>query len=169
MTAATPAQAQASLDVFCSGTADARSRKVGGIASSVGALADAEPLLALPAAPYPATVIVSRVAGANAAVAFRGNSYWVPPGLGGTEVQRRRRLGTATLEICSPAGAPLAFHRRARRCGHPGRPPATAPSWNGWCCRHSPPTGRASARATTRPAGQPAPRPPGCSPAWALR
>ena len=113
MTAATPAQAQASLDVFCSGTADARSRKVGGIASGAGALADAEPLLALPAAPYPATVIVSRVAGANAAVAFRGNSYSVPPGLGGTEVQCRRRLGTATLEICSPAGAPLASHRLA--------------------------------------------------------
>ena len=108
-----PGQAQASLDGFCSGTADARSRKVGGIASSVGALADAEPLLALPAAPYPATVIVSRVAGANAAVAFRGNSYSVPPGLAGTEVQCRHRLGTATLEICSPAGVLLASHRLA--------------------------------------------------------
>jgi hypothetical protein len=48
MTAVTPAQAQASLDAFCSGTADARRRKADGIASTVGALADAEPLLALP-------------------------------------------------------------------------------------------------------------------------
>ena len=62
--------------MFCSGTADARRRKADGIASTVGALAGAEPLLALPAAPYPATVIVSRQVGANAAVAFRGNSYW---------------------------------------------------------------------------------------------
>src|SRR5260370_1375746 len=58
MTATTPAQAQTSLDAFCSGTADARRRKAGGIASTVGALADAEPLVALPAAAYPATVIV---------------------------------------------------------------------------------------------------------------
>ena len=113
MTAATPAQAQASLDVFCSGTADARPRKAGGIASTVGALAGAEPMLALPAAPYPATVIVSRTVGANAAVAFRGNTYAVPPGLGGTAVQCRHRLGTATLEIFSAAGAGLASHRLA--------------------------------------------------------
>jgi len=108
-----PAQAQASLDVFCSGTADTRRRKADGIASTVGALADAEPMLALPATPYPATVIVSRQVGANAAVAFRGNSYSVPPGLGGVAVQCRHRLGTATLEICSPAGVQLASHRLA--------------------------------------------------------
>ena len=113
MTALTPRQAQASLDVFCSGTADARARKADGIALTVGALADAEPLLALPAAPYPATVIVSRQVGANAAVAFRGNSYSVPPGLGGTVVECRHRLGTAMVEICSAAGIQLASHRLA--------------------------------------------------------
>src|SRR6266702_4090413 len=113
MTATTPAQAQASLDVFCSGTADARRRKADGAASTVGALADAEPMLALPAAPYPATVIVSRTVGANAAVAFRGNSYSVPPGLGGTAVECRHRLGTATLEIFSASGAGLSSHRLA--------------------------------------------------------
>jgi transposase len=113
MTALAPAQAQASLDVFCSGTADARRRKADGIASTVGALADAEPLLALPAAPYPVTVIVSRQVGANAAVAFRGNSYSVPPGLAGTQAECRRRLGTSTLEIFTPAGVLLAAHRLA--------------------------------------------------------
>ncbi len=113
MTAATPAQAQASLDVFCSGTADARPRKAGGVASAVGALAGAEPLLALPAGPYPATVTVSRVVGANAAVAFRGNAYSVPPGLAGTQLECRHRLGTATVEICSAAGVQLASHRLA--------------------------------------------------------
>jgi hypothetical protein len=50
-----PGAAQASLDVFCSGTADARRRTADGMASTVGALAGAEPLLALPAPPYPAT------------------------------------------------------------------------------------------------------------------
>ena len=113
MTATTPAEAQTSLDAFCSGTADARRRKAGGIASTVGALADAEPLVALPAAAYPATVIVSRQVGANAAVAFRGNLYSVPPGLTGTTVQCRHRLGTGMLEIFSAAGLPLAAHRLA--------------------------------------------------------
>ena len=88
-------------------------RKADGIATTVGALADAEPLLALPAAPYPATVIVSRQVGANAAVAFRGNSYSVPPGLAGTAVECRHRLGTAMVEICSAAGVQLASHRLA--------------------------------------------------------
>jgi transposase len=113
MTATTPAEAQTSLDAFCCGTADARRRKAGGIASTVGALADAEPLVALPAVAYPATVIVSRQVGANAAVAFRGNLYSVPPGLTGTTVQCRHRLGAAMLEIFSAAGLPLAAHRLA--------------------------------------------------------
>ena len=113
MTAVTPAQAQASLDVFCSGTADTRRRKAGGIASTAGALADAEPMLALPAAPYPATVIVSRQVGPNAAVAFRGNSCSVPPGLAGTQVECRHRLGTAMLEIGLAGRVPLASHRLA--------------------------------------------------------
>jgi transposase len=114
MTAATAEEAQRSLDGFCAGPADARPRRTAdGGRTMVGALAEAEPLLALPAAPYPATVTVSRVVGGNAAVAFRGNSYSVPPGLAGSQVQCRRRLGTMTLEIYSPAGLPLAAHRLA--------------------------------------------------------
>jgi transposase len=114
MTATTPDGAQSSLDAFCSGPADARPRRTeAGEATRVGALADAEPLLALPAAPYPATVTASRAVGANAAVAFRGNSYSVPPGLAGTTVECRHRLGTGTVEICSAAGAQLASHRLA--------------------------------------------------------
>ena len=114
MTAATPAGAQSSLDAFCCGPADARPRRTAdGETTTVGALAAAEPLLALPAAPYPATVIVSRTVGANAAVAFRGNSYSVLPGLAGVQVQCRHRLGTSMLEICSAAGAVLAGHRLA--------------------------------------------------------
>jgi transposase len=114
MTATTPRQAQSSLDVFCSGPADGRRRRTAaGEATTVGALAGAEPLLVLPAAPYPATVTVIRTVGASALAAFRGNSYSVPPGLAGTQVQCRHRLGTSTLEICTPAGVSLAAHRLA--------------------------------------------------------
>jgi phage tail tape-measure protein len=113
MTATTPEQAQSSLDAFCCGTADARPRRAGGIASTVAALADAEPLLALPAAPYPAAVTAARTVGVNAAVAFGGNFYSVPPGLAGTTVECRRRLGTATVEIYSAAGTLLAAHQLA--------------------------------------------------------
>jgi transposase len=113
MTATAPAGAQSSLDAFCAGPADARGRRADGTWTTVGALADAEPLLALPAMPYPATVTVTRLVGANAAVAFRGNFYSVPPGLAGTPVQCRHRLGTGTLEVSSPAGVALASHRLA--------------------------------------------------------
>src|SRR5215467_5459035 len=100
MTATTPGDAQSSLDAFCAGPADARRRPAGdGTWTTVGALAGAEPLLALPAAPYPATVVVSRTVGANAAVAFRGNFYSVSPGLAGAVVQCRHRLGTGTVEV----------------------------------------------------------------------
>ena len=113
MTATTPAGAQSSLDAFCAGPADARRRTADGQATTVAVLAAAEPLLALPAVPYPATVTVSRQVGTNAAVAFRGNFYSVPPGLAGVPVECRHRLGTATLEIYSPAGTQLASHRLA--------------------------------------------------------
>jgi transposase len=113
MTATTPTQAQASLDRFCATTGDARARRgIDGQTTTVGALGDAEPLLALPGAPYPATVTVARTVAANATVAFRGNRYSVPPGLLGVDVELRHRLGTATVDIVSPAGL-LVSHRLA--------------------------------------------------------
>ncbi len=124
MTATTMAEAQASLDRFCSTIADARLRSPGALLEaptngsrprwpSVAEVADAEPLTALPAAPYPATVEVTATVGDNASVAFRGNRYSVAPGLSGTELILRHRLGTATVVIHSPAGAVLATHRLA--------------------------------------------------------
>lgn len=109
MTATTPEQAQTSLDRFCAGPADQRRRGE----STVGALADAEPLLALPAAPYPATVTVTRPVADNATVAFRGNRYSTPPGLLGAELTLRHRLGTATVDLIAPSGAVLVTHRLA--------------------------------------------------------
>jgi hypothetical protein len=126
MTATTPEEAQVSLDRFWETTGDARLRPPGRYAEpgslaagqrpawpSVGELGDAEVLMALPVAPYPATVEATAVVDDRATVAFRGNRYSVSPGLGGTEMTLRHRLGTATLEIVSPAGSLVGSHRLA--------------------------------------------------------
>lgn len=126
MTATTPTDAQVSLDRFLATTGDARLRPPGRYADpdelvqgqrpswpTVASLADAEVLMALPAAPYPATVEVARPVDDRASVAFRGNRYSVAPGLGGTELTLRHRLGTGMLEVFSPAGALLVSHRLA--------------------------------------------------------
>ncbi len=106
LTATSIEEAQASLDRFCATTGDARPRGD----TTVGALADGEPLMALPAAPYPATLTREVVVGTNATVSFRGNAYSVPPGLSGTTLTLRHRLGSSTLEVVAPSGALLASH-----------------------------------------------------------
>lgn len=113
MTADTAEDAQRSLDAFCAGPGDARTRRSVAGPVTVAALAEAEPMLALPGAPYPATVSVSRTVADNAAVAFRGNSYSVPPGLAGVVLTLSHRLGSLTVEVASPAGGVLVSHRLA--------------------------------------------------------
>jgi len=127
LSVATPEEAQVSLDRFCATIGDARLRPPGryvdpdelaGLADhprwpTVGELADAEALLALPAAPYPATVELTRRVADNATVGFRGNRYSVPPGLGGAELGLRHRLGTGTLEVHAPSGVLMVSHRLA--------------------------------------------------------
>lgn len=49
----------------------------------------------------------------DATVAFCGNRYSVPPGLIGSQLVLRHRLGTAMLEVYSAAGSLLATHRLA--------------------------------------------------------
>ncbi|MGH9093609.1 MAG: Mu transposase domain-containing protein, partial [Acidimicrobiales bacterium] len=66
-----------------------------------------------PAVPFPATIEVTRAVDDRASVAFRGNRYSLNPGMGGVEVTLRHRLGTATVEIFSPAGSLLVCHRLA--------------------------------------------------------
>jgi hypothetical protein len=128
MTATTMAEAQLSLDHFWSSTGDARLRPPGRYLDpgeqteqqdrprwpSVGELAEAEVLKPLPAVPYPATIEVHVAVDDKASVAFRGNRYSLPPGLGGTELTLRHRLGTASLEIFSPAGIELVSHHLAQ-------------------------------------------------------
>ncbi len=114
MTATTPEEAQLSLDRFLAGPGDARERRTAaGVRTTVGALGDSEPLLALPALAFPATIQVTRVVAANATVAFRGNRYSLPPGLTDMSVSLRHRLGSPTVEIHSPGGGLLAAHRLA--------------------------------------------------------
>ncbi|HEY8201627.1 MAG TPA: IS21 family transposase [Actinomycetota bacterium] len=125
MAATTPEAAQASLDRFCSTLADGRLRSPGRILDpgvdravsprwpTVGELAEAEPLLPLPPAPFPATVEVVASVGANATVAFRGNRYSVPPGLAGTGLVLRHRLGSGMVEIHSASGRLVVAHRLA--------------------------------------------------------
>ena len=114
MTATTPAEAQASLDRFLAGPGDARERRTAtGGRTTVGELGDIEPLLAMPATAFPATIAVTRVVAANATVAFRGNRYAIPPGLTDATLILRHRLGSATVSIHSTAGGLLAEHRLA--------------------------------------------------------
>jgi transposase len=107
---ASPAEAQASLDRFCVEVADARQRGE----ASVGELADAEPLLDLPAAAYPAQLQVVRSVAANALVSLWGNRYSVPPGLVGRHVQVRWRLGADTADFHA-GGVRVTTHRLAPR------------------------------------------------------
>jgi len=106
---ATPAQAQADLDRWAVSSADRRRR--GG--ESVGSLASAEPLLALPAATFPALLELERKVDRSALVAFEGNRYSTGPELAGQLVTLRARLGELEVEIRSATGALLARHRRA--------------------------------------------------------
>ena len=69
--------------------------------------------MALPWAPYPATIVVERTVADNATVAFRGNRYSVPPGLVGSIFEVRHRLSTSTLEVHSASGRLVAGHVRA--------------------------------------------------------
>lgn len=92
---------------------DERRRVRGGQRVAVGELAAAEPLRPVPAVPFPAGLAAARTVTAQALVAFRGNSYSVPPGLGGATVTVTHRLGSAEVAIVTASGAVIARHRRA--------------------------------------------------------
>jgi hypothetical protein len=131
MTAQTMAEAQTQLDRFCERIADKRPRSMAKLEELLGAegtasflaarkhkrptvadLAELEGLRPLPVACYPATIEDHNKVGPSALVPFEGNAYSVPPGLIGTEVTVRHRLGTGGIEIVSAAGILLASHYR---------------------------------------------------------
>lgn len=105
----TPAQAQADLDRWTITNADTRRRGT----ETVGSLADAEPLLTLPARAFPAVLEVERKVERQAMVNFEGNRYSTGPQLVGQTVKIRARLGELSVEIYAPSGALAARHRRA--------------------------------------------------------
>jgi transposase len=106
----TISQAQTSLDRMCL-RLDARRRVRDGVRSTVGELADTEPLRVMPA-PFPAVTEVARTVSNQALISFRGNRYSVPPGHAGQVVTVRHQLGTATLEVATGGGTLLARHVR---------------------------------------------------------
>lgn len=106
---ASPAQAQADLDRWARSVADRRRRD----GETVAELAGREPLMALPAAPFPAILEIERQVSRQALVAFEGNRYSVGPELAGQTVTIRARLGELGLEILAASGASVARHRRA--------------------------------------------------------
>lgn len=60
---------------------DSRKRKIDGSSTTVGALAEAEPVLELPVRPFPAELEQTRIVSPQGLVSFAGNCYSVPPGL----------------------------------------------------------------------------------------
>ena len=79
--------------------------------TTVGELADAEPLRAVPA-PFPAVLELERRVTNQAQIAFRGNRYSLLPGHSGELVTVRHKLGTTTLDVTDRHGALLAHHVR---------------------------------------------------------
>ncbi len=106
----TIAAAQASLDRICV-RFDARKRTRDGVRTTVGELADAEPLRALPA-PFPAVLEVERRVTNQAQIAFRGYTYSLLPGHCGELVAVRHKLGATTLDVFDRHGMRLAHHVR---------------------------------------------------------
>jgi transposase len=107
---ATISQAQTSLDRLCV-KLDVRRRVRDGVRTTVGELAEAEPLRAMPA-PFPAITEVARTVSNQALISFRGNRYSVPPGHAGQQVTVRHQLGTTVLQVGTGGGTLLARHVR---------------------------------------------------------
>jgi len=108
----TPEQAQAGLDRFTCLRADTRVRVTAEGRSTVAALADAEPLQPVPAAPYPVIVAEQRTASRQALVGYRGNRYTVPPELAMAQVTVSHPIGGEFIDIATTSGIVVARHRR---------------------------------------------------------
>jgi transposase len=107
-------QAQSGVDKLAV-RIDERRRSVDGVKVSVAELAEAEPLLVLPTLPFPAELEVVRTVSPQALVSFEGNLYSVPPGMPGTQVTVRHRLGEDYLHIVTAGRAVVARHELAPR------------------------------------------------------
>jgi len=96
-------EAQRALDRWCTRRGDTRMRATADGKATVATLAAAEPLAAVPAAAFPAQLVLTRKVSAQALVAYRGNFYSVAPELARGSVTVRVRLGAGHLDICTAA------------------------------------------------------------------
>ncbi|GLX40711.1 hypothetical protein Sros01_67840 [Streptomyces roseochromogenus] len=110
----TVVQAQSGVDKLAV-RMDERRRRIDGVATTVGELAAAEPMLEIPVRPFPAELEVERTVSPQSLVQFDGNFYSVPPGLPGVQVTVLNRLGDDVLRIATAGRAVIAQHRRAPR------------------------------------------------------
>lgn len=108
----TLAQAQAGLDRVCVRLDGRRRGDADGQKTTVGALAEAEPLRPAPVV-LQAMLVVERTVSEQALVAFRGNRYSIPPGHTGEIVQARHQFGALSLDIATARGVALAHHLRS--------------------------------------------------------
>ena len=179
MTATTPAEAQVSLDRFWSTTGDARLRPPGRYVDpgdlteeegrrtwpTVGELADAEVLMALPAVPYPATIEVRQRRRRQGQRGLPGQPLLGAPGDG-----RGRAHAAPPARHRQPRGLLAVGHRARlpppgphRAPGQMVRTPSTGPLSRRWCSASSPPLVPVTARPTSHPARPPWPSGPACS------
>jgi len=105
------ASAQDSLDEFCQTVGDSRRRGE----STVGELAESEPLLELPLMAYPAEGTRTRRVASKGLVSVWGNQYSVPAGVIGTQVTVRWRLGDPTADAADRLKPPRFEHLTERR------------------------------------------------------
>jgi hypothetical protein len=96
------------LDAWSVRIADQRKRPAGTVAE----IAATEVLRALPAAAYPAQIVVERKVSRAALTAFEGNHYSVPPVHAGRTVTVTWRISEPLLRISSAHGEIVAEHRR---------------------------------------------------------
>ena len=133
--------------------------------TTVGELAAAEPLAALPLVPFPRSSEDIRVVSAQALAPWHGNFYSVPPGHAGQQVTVRHQVGKVMLDVVTAAGTVLARHRRER--DHAARSSATLAMWPRWRTRRWRPA--ATDRVAAPPQGTPSPVGGGAAEAAPLR
>ena len=110
---ATVTDAQAALDRFSVTRSDSRLRVIGGVRATVAEHAANEGLRPAPPVAYPAQLRVERRVSAQALVAFRSNTYSVPPELAYATVTVITTVGSPILEVATASGIVIARHHRA--------------------------------------------------------
>jgi transposase len=105
-------QAQAGVEAFAK-RQDNRARESETGKTTAAVMFAAERLRPLPPTVFPVTIAEERTATRQALIDWRGNRYSVPPELAAAKVTVQQRLGAATIDIVTAAGAVVARHQIA--------------------------------------------------------